>query len=48
MNLKKEKPIQLVINSDGVFETTSEAINILTSLKKEKLWILNISGKIEK
>ena len=40
----KEEPIQLVISSDGVLETTSEAINILTALKKEKLCILSING----
>ena len=44
----KEESIQLVINSDGVLETTSEAKNILTALIKEKLWILSINGKIEK
>ena len=33
----KEESIQLVINSDGVLETTSEAKNILTALIKEKL-----------
>ena len=42
----KEEPIQLVISSDGVLETTSEAINILTALKKEKLCILSINGPI--
>ena len=42
----KEEPIQLVISSEGILETTSEAINILTALKNEKLCILSINGPI--
>ena len=42
----KEEPIQLVISSDGSLETTTEAINILTALKNEKLCILSINGPI--
>ena len=42
----KEEPIQLVISSEGMLETTSEAINILTALKNEKLCILSINGPI--
>ena len=42
----KEEPIQLVISSDGMLETTTEAINILTALKNEKLCILSINGPI--
>ena len=41
----KEEPIQLVLSSkDGLLETTTEAINILTGLKNEKLSILSING----
>ena len=42
-----EKPIQLVLSTKDVLETTVEAINILTSLKKEKLCILSINGPSE-
>ena len=42
----KEEPIQLVISSDGILETTTEAINILTALKNEKLCILSFNGPL--
>ena len=42
----KEEPIQLVISSEDILETTTEAINILTALKNEKLCILSINGPI--
>ena len=31
----KDEPIQLVLSSNGLLETTTEAINILTGLKNE-------------
>ena len=41
----KEEPIQLVLSSNnGLLEITTEAINILTGLKNEKLSILSING----
>ena len=42
----KDEPVQLVISSDGILETTTEAINILTALKNEKLCILSINGPL--
>ena len=42
----KDEPIQLVISNNGLLETTTEAINILTSLKNEKLCILSINGPL--
>ena len=42
----KDEPIQLVISTDGILETTAEAINILTALKNEKLCILSINGQV--
>ena len=42
----KDEPIQLVISSEDILETTAEAINILTALKNEKLCILSINGPI--
>ena len=42
----KDEPIQLVISSDGILETTTEAINILTALKNEKLCILSFNGPL--
>ena len=43
----KSKPIQLVLSKNGILETTTEAINILTGLKKEKLCIISINGPCE-
>ena len=42
----KDEPIQLVLSSNGLLETTTEAINILTGLKNEKLSILSINGPL--
>ena len=42
----KDDPIQLVFVSDGLLETTTEAINILTALKNQKLSILSINGPL--
>ena len=42
----KDEPIQLVISNNGLLETTTEAINILTALKNEKLCILSINGPL--
>ena len=44
---EKSKPIQLVLSKNGILETTTEAINILTGLKKEKLCIISINGPCE-
>ncbi len=41
----KDEPIQIVLVSDGRLETTAEAINILYSLKNQKLCILSINGQ---
>ena len=40
------KPIQLVLSKNGILEMTTEAINILTALKKEKLCIISINGPV--
>ena len=40
----KDEPIQVVLVSEGRLETTAEAINILYSLKNQKLCILSING----
>jgi hypothetical protein len=40
----KDEPIQIVLASEGRLETTAEAINILYSLKNQKLCILSING----
>ena len=42
----KDEPIQVVLVSDGRLETTAEAINILYSLKNQKLCILSINGPL--
>ena len=43
----KDVPIQLVLSSsNGLLETTTEAINILTGLKNEKLCILSLNGPL--
>ena len=42
----KDEPIQVVLASDGRLETTAEAINILYSLKNQKLCILSINGPL--
>ena len=43
----KPKPIQLVLSKNGILETTTEAINILTALKKAKLCIISVNGPCE-
>ena len=40
----KEKPIELIINNNNSLEISDEAINLLLSLKNEKLIILSING----
>ena len=40
----KEKPIELIINNNNFLEISDEAINLLLSLKNEKLIILSING----
>ena len=42
----KDEPIQLVLTRNGLLETTTEAINILTSLKNEKICTLSINGPL--
>ena len=44
---EKQKPIQLVLSKNGILETTTEAINILTALKNEKLCIISVNGPCE-
>ena len=42
----KDEPIQFVLSKNGLLEATTEAINILTRLKNEKLCILSINGPL--
>ena len=42
----KEEPVQLVYIENGMLETTTEAINLLTALKNEKISILSINGPL--
>ena len=42
----KEEPIQLVYIEDGMIEPTTDAINLLTALKNEKISILTINGPL--
>ena len=42
----KDEPVQLIYISDGVLEPTTDAINLLTSLKNEKICILSINGPL--
>ena len=42
--IETPKLVQLVLSKNGVLEMTTEAINILTGLKKEKLCIVSING----
>ena len=42
----KEEPIQLIYISDGILEPTTEAINLLTELRNEKLCILSFNGPL--
>ena len=42
----KEEPIQLIYVSDGILEPTTEAINLLTELRNEKLCIISFNGPL--
>ena len=42
--IENPKLVQLVLSKNGALEMTTEAINILTGLKKEKLNIVSING----
>jgi hypothetical protein len=42
--IENPKSVQLVLSKNGVLEMTTEAINILTGLKKENLCIVSING----
>ncbi len=42
----KEEPIQLIYISDGILEPTTEAINLLTELRNEKLCIISFNGPL--
>ena len=42
----KEEPIQLIYISDGILEPTTEAINLLTELRNEKLCIVSFNGPL--
>ena len=42
----KEEPIQLLYVSDGLLEPTTDAINLLSALKDEKLCILSLNGPL--
>ena len=42
----KEEPVQLVYIEDGMLEPTTDAINLLTALKNEKISILSINGPL--
>ena len=40
----KDEPIKLILDNNGLLEITTEAINLLTGLKNEKLYILSLNG----
>lgn len=40
----KDEPIRLILDNNGLLEITTEAINLLTGLKNEKLYILSLNG----
>lgn len=42
----KEEPVQLLYITDGILEPTTEAINLLTELRNEKLTIVSFTGPI--
>ena len=42
----KDEPVQLVYIEDGMIEPTTDAINLLTALKNEKLCILSLNGPL--
>ena len=42
----KDEPVQLVYIDDGLLEPTTDAINLLTALRDEKLSILSINGPL--
>ena len=42
----KDEPVQLVYIDDGLLEPTTDAINLLTALRDEKLSILSVNGPL--
>ena len=42
----KDEPIQLVYIDDGMIEPTTDAINMLTALKDQKISVLSINGPL--
>ena len=42
----KEEPVQLVYIEDGMIEPSTDAINLLSALKNEKISILSINGPL--
>ena len=42
----KEAPVKLFYIQDGMIETTEDGINLLTTLKREKLSILSLNGPL--
>jgi hypothetical protein len=42
----KEEPVQLLYIEDNLLEPTTEAINLLTALKNERLCILSLNGPV--
>ena len=42
----KDEPIQLVYIEDGMIEPTTDAINMLTALKNQKISVLSINGPL--
>ena len=42
----KEEPVQLVYIEDGLLEPTTDAINLLTALRNEKISVLSITGPL--
>ena len=42
----KDEPIQLVYIEDGMIEPTTDAINMLTALKDQKISVLSINGPL--
>ena len=42
----KEEPVQLLYLEDGMIEPTTDAINLLTALRNEKISILSVNGPL--
>ena len=42
----KDEPIQLIYIEDGILELSTDAINLLTALKNDKISILSINGPL--